>query len=1014
MSFPRGAARLLTLLIAAGLISYSLFSLRLESRSVIFETRLLNQAEAGERPRSNLAKLRLLTQCIRYVRSNYVSPDRIRPIAMLVGALKSVESLVPDVMVTTDTGEPETARTVTVRVGENTRTFSLSGTSDLYEMSWKLLDIFDFLAPLLPKDVKEDEVEYATINGLLSPLDEHSVFLPPKAYKEMKMDTEGKFGGLGIVITTRNGLVTVVSVLPGTPADKAGLKAMDQITDIGDESTMNMLLTDAVSKLRGKPGTEVTIRVLRKGWAEPRTFTLTRAEIKIESVTSEVLGRGVGYVRIRNFQENTRKDLVMHLKSLSAKGSLERLILDLRENPGGLLEQSVEVADLFLTKGTIVVTQGEGNRMRQEYEASRDAPFASVPMVVLVDGGTASAAEIVAAALKGNDRAVLIGDTTFGKGTVQVLYEVGEGALKLTVAQYLTPGGYSIQGVGIVPDIDLVPVTVQDGELSLGTREQRAERDPKRKLRPFGPISDEEPKIHLPVFVEAEKETDEDEEPPVREERFVRDEIISIAEELVLAMKTPKRGMALREASGVVSNIAARQDARIAKALRERGIDWTAGPPQPAVPLELSWKLEDGRVLRSGMEARVRLTARNPASVPLYRVHVTTVTDHPALDGLEFVFGKIEPGQVVTRERKVKVGAEMWDRLDRVDFVVYQGDVEGLKPPPIMVATRSSPKPRFAYTVRVQDDAGDGDGLLDPGETADLLLQIVNVGEGPAKEVLATLRNQSGEAVYVRQGRRTFKGGIQPGQSIETRFSLEVRAARGLEEVKVEIGVLDTKTREYMSTLHIFPISKNHSGAFERFDMGLRVTSDHAEVLAAASEDAAVLYRVPKGFLLRGLARRAEFLKVEVEPGEFAFVRSRDVEPVSEPVRYPALPVLPDNLAWMPAIKIEPSNLAEWKERGTLRLTGAVRFEGKPSNDMRRKVLVFRGTDKVFFWWGQSGVGDALEVPIDVAIPLEPGRNDIAVYAVEGSDRAATRRLTIYNQEGAHSAKVGQDTGGEP
>ncbi len=999
--FPRGAVRVVTLLVAAGLIAYSLSNLRFESRSVLFETRLVSQAEAGERSRSSLAKLRLLTRSVGYIRSNYVSPARIRPVAMLVGALKSVEALVPEVMATPDSDDPDTARSVVVRVGDQTRTFRIAGLADLYEMNWRLLDIFEYLASYLPEDAKEDEVEYAAINGMLSPLDEHSVFLPPRAYKEMKLDTEGRFGGLGIVITTRNGVVTIVSVLQGTPAERAGLKSLDQITDIGDESTLNMLLTDAVSKLRGEPGTDVTIRVMRKGWAEPRPFTLTRAEIHIESVTSEVLGKGVGYVRIRHFQEDTRDDLVRHLHALKSRGALDRLVLDLRENPGGLLEQSVKVADLFVREGTLVITEGEGNRMRQEYRASRDTPFADVPMVVLVDGGTASAAEIVAAALKGNDRAIIVGDTTFGKGTVQVLYEVGEGALKLTVAQYLTPGGLSIQGVGITPDVDLVPVSVGPEGVSLGTREQRSERDPKRKMRPFGPVPNEEPLVHLPVFEEPEikDEEDDSDEPPIREDRFVRTEVIDVCEAIARAMRSPERSAALREVQGDLNAILARQDQRIVAVLREQGIDWTAGPVQPGSPLEVTWRLD--KVLQAGSEARVRLVARNRSQEPLYRVHVTTVSDHPALDGLEFLFGRLEPGQAVARERKVRVSSDAWDRVDRVGFAVYQGDVEGLAPPPVTVATRGMPRPRFAYSVRVQDAAGDGDGLVDPGETVDLLVEVQNVGEGAARDVLVTLRNRSGEGVYVREGRRAFKGGIAPGQQVEGRFTIEVRPGAGLDEVRLEVGILDTKLREYVAEERVFPVVRGGRVPFVTRQQALRVRVEETGVLASASEDGEVLYRVGRGFLLRAQGRLGDYYRVELDAGGFAFVRAQDVEPLNEVVRYSPLEGPPLTRVVMPVILIEGQARAlERPVSERLTLSGQVRFEGKDDQGrLRRKILVFRGNDKVFFW-ARDGGGEGLVVPFEATVPLEEGRNDLAVYAIEGRDRATVRRLTVYREGG--------------
>jgi carboxyl-terminal processing protease len=264
----------------------------------------------------------------------------------------------------------------------------------------------------------------------------------------------------------------VVRVLPKTPASRAGIKKDDQIKKIGEESTVNMDLNEAVSKLRGPVDSRVTITVERKGLDKPMVLTLARATISIESVQSKLLAGNVGYIRLKNFQGNTTRDMQTALGKLQsdaeASGGLKGLVLDLRGNPGGLLEQAIQVSDLFLSQGTIVTTVSLSERQREEKRAHADDSDNKYPLAVLVNPGSASASEIVAGALKNLNRAVIIGQQTFGKGSVQVLYEFGspsgtpneESALKLTIAKYLTPGDVSIQEVGVEPDIALVPTRV--------------------------------------------------------------------------------------------------------------------------------------------------------------------------------------------------------------------------------------------------------------------------------------------------------------------------------------------------------------------------------------------------------------------------------------------------------------------------------------------------------------------------------------------------------------------------
>ena len=301
----------------------------------------------------------------------------------------------------------------------------------------------------------QDLVEGA-INGMLSALDPHSAYLTPDSYKELQVDTEGSFGGLGIEITIRDGILTVVSPIEDTPAYRAGVEAGDQIVKIDGELTKDMSLIQAVKKMRGKRGTKIVISVRRENVPRLIDVSLIREVIKIRSVKSKTLEEGFAYIRLTQFQDRTSGDLDSALKKLGQEnGQLQGMVLDLRNNPGGLLSQAVKVSDLFLDSGMIVNTEGRLESQKQKYFA-HPGGYTDIPLVVLVNSGSASASEIVAGAVQDHGRAVVLGTKTFGKGSVQTILPVdGGAALRLTTAMYFTPNGRSIQVTGIAPDIEL-------------------------------------------------------------------------------------------------------------------------------------------------------------------------------------------------------------------------------------------------------------------------------------------------------------------------------------------------------------------------------------------------------------------------------------------------------------------------------------------------------------------------------------------------------------------------------
>ena len=330
--------------------------------------------------------------------------------------------------------------------------------------TYQELDTFASVLAIVQKNYVEPvttkKLIDGAISGMLASLDPHSAYLTPDLYRDLEVETRGSFGGLGIEITIKNGALTVVAPIEDTPAYRAGLKAGDQIIKIDDDFTKDMSLTDAVKRMRGPKGSKIKLTLHRNGVPELFTVTLARDVIKIQSVKSKMLPEGYGYIRVTTFQENTGDGVEKAIDEFEAKdhGKIKGIVFDLRDNPGGLLNQAVKVSDDFLDGGLIVYTQGREETQQQKYFSHKKKDFVDYPMVVLVNGGSASASEIVAGALQDQKRAVILGTQTFGKGSVQTILPLDDhSALRLTTARYYTPSGRSIQAVGITPDVDVAP-----------------------------------------------------------------------------------------------------------------------------------------------------------------------------------------------------------------------------------------------------------------------------------------------------------------------------------------------------------------------------------------------------------------------------------------------------------------------------------------------------------------------------------------------------------------------------
>ncbi len=977
------------------------------------------QAKTDRAGTWDLGKARMLTKVVGHVRNHYVDPTRVDVREMAVATLQAVQGAVPEVQVEVERDRKGVAKGLKVTVDDTARSFSLEKVGDLYELNWKLMDVFDFLERNLPPSQDLEQLEYTAVNGLLSTLDPHSILLEPRAYREMQVGTQGRFGGLGLVIGLREGTLTVMSVMPETPAARGGLQAGDQVVQVGEESTVNMPVSDAVTRMRGEPGTDITLILKRKGEDALKTVTLTREEIRIRSVEHEALGGGVGYVRIRNFQGNTFDDLEASLAALQkGPGGLQRLVLDLRDNPGGLLDQAILVSDRFLKKGTIVTTVAEGSREREERHATEGGSMADLPIVVLVNRGSASASEIVAGALKHNERALVVGSTSFGKGSVQVVYKLDEAALKLTVAQYLTPGDVSIQSVGIVPDIEILALRA-DAE-SLDLLPQELERGGEAGLKSH--LESQRTKAAKPVAQLKILETPPKDGKAGHEADAKRDPLVQLARELLEAAPSAERKQALAQIAPVLARRQAAEEERLTQALAALGVDWrreVAGG-KPKLEAALRIEREDGSPVDGPVEAgtKLRIVADVVNAGPRAASQVRGVlrSSVGALEGEELVFGYLEPKGERSWTVEVELPKSLESHGDLVALELFQGD-EGLgRLAQAPLRLKALPRPVFAWSAQVLDPDGNGDGLVQLGEAMQVAVRVTNVGQGAAHEVLATLKNESGEEVFIESGRHRI-GALAPGASATAVFELKVKDALKARAVQLALTVVDQELRTWTSdalSLTVFP--KEFPAAVKAAG-AVRVTGAPtasagpsgpvtARIHAGAHRESPVVGVAEPGARLEVRARAGEWLAVAWREGEDELrgwiPRDRTVEAAGDEVGGEAgeAAVIRAELQSRPpelALAEEATALVTGSAKVTL--NGVARF-GDGGGQGRRDVYIFRGEDKVFFESARSvGDGDAASreaLAFEALIELEPGANEITVFAREGEDEVTRRRVTVY------------------
>jgi carboxyl-terminal processing protease len=1029
----------------------------------------LNEASAGQLARwsshteatsgsdhtpYDLSALRIFNKVVLYVKDQYVDPRRVKPKEMMVQALEYVEKTVPEVMVD---GNAD-AGVLHVNVNGHQKDWDIHHVDSLWKMSFTMKDIMDFIAQnMRPIDDVRD-VEYAAVNGMLSTLDPHTVLLRPEIYRQLQASTKGEFGGLGFVIQMKEGDLTVVKVLPKTPAYRAGIKKDDKIKKIGEESTVNMDLDDAVTKLRGPVDSQVTITIDRDGWDKPHAMTLARAQISLDSVLSKLLASNVGYVRLKGFQGNTTHDMQEAIAGLeqqaAASGGLKGIVLDLRGNPGGLLEQAVQVSDTFVNQGTIVSTVGYSDKMRDEKKAHDDDGDLKYPMAVLVNAGSASASEIVAGALKNLNRATIIGQQTFGKGSVQMLYDFPDNsALKLTIAKYLTPGDVSIQEVGIEPDIALMPTRVTQEALNVfAPRKSMGEADlshhfgngdstkvaksrdevvgiqkPMEEVKYLKATEKPAPKVaevdkDTKAKLEKEKKgkakdtkaksgsgssdvlkdtsgTESDEGLYDQLDADVIDEVkedfeIAFARDFVLHAPSSDRQQQLVQAKAWVEQRKDAETENINQAIAKLGIDWSAGPRPSGAELTATVSPPPDKKLVAGETFDLVVTAENHGTQPFHRLRAWSESDDPYFDRREFVFGEVKPGEKTSWKVPIKLPKDFTTRREDVTVKFY--DDQGALPTSVVseLDLIELPRPAFAFNWQVVDACAEcnGNGIADKGEQIQLLIDVTNVGKGKALDSFAQIRNAADSNIFIDQGR--FKiGELDPGQTKTVKFVLDVKAGYSGDNFPLKLAIVDEPLEEISTEKITLPVGDGSVKVAE--GKGLLRLADHGELVSAPTADAKPIFDLPKGGLLAETGIVNGFTRVEVAPGRFAFVAKDKAHDAKGKAGVKELSSTPFRQPPEISVNVDPSQGGVVAQGDKFTLSG-VASDDKGLIDLY--VLV--NDQKVAFMTAPAGKSEP-KMKFSTEFPLKEGNNYVMVVARETPEFVGKKMLVIRRRPAA-------------
>jgi carboxyl-terminal processing protease len=1001
----------LAMVVAAGALALVLTVIRQSPEGVVsleLNTQEVRAAPGeAQVPRHDLSALRIFNLTLVRIKDRYVDPARVEPKRMLYAALDSVQFNVPEVLVEPDQNHNKLRVTVNDKPAE----FDTDDVDSPWRLAAKLRKVFRFIEANMNSGADLAKVEYAAVNGMLSTLDPHSILMDPEQARDMDVSTSGKFGGLGIVIRMIEKKLTVVKPMKDTPAWRKGIKAGDHIVRINQEPTENLTSNEAVDRMRGDPKTGVTLYVERKGVDGLMRFDLVRDVIRVSQVEHKLLDRGVGYVKVKQFSKGIASDAGDAMREMATKGAAS-WILDLRGNPGGLLEEAVQLADLFVDSGTIVTTVS--GRDREARRAEHGFGDTTSSLAVLVSGGSASASEIVAGALKNLDRAVIIGTRTFGKGSVQELYDNEDHSkLKLTIAQYLTPGERSIQNLGIVPDVLLQRMYVPDKNDSpqdvvrmLAPTRTYGEKDLDSHLVSTYAKDVDKPAYELPFLVDRKKQPSGavaevrqlDDDDAADDDEIVEDFEIRFAKQLVSSVNTSARPKLIAGASKIVAGVRGDEERKLVAALQTIGVDWNAPPPGASATrptLDVSITASPSGNVKAGDTVTVTATVKNTGTEAAYRVLPRITGDDPVFEDAELPIGKVAPGETKTYSAKLQVPKDALDRVDRLGVEVREAHNAIARVTPAELKIEAAPRPVFAYAWQLVDD-GNGDGLVQRGEHYRLQVQIKNTGAGPTQEATVLLRNATGDGVVLDKSRAELKDPLAPGQIKEIEFPLATDATLRGDELVVELMAYDAALDVQASDKLHFKLAPVVASQARTGEITARTQST---IRAGASEDASVVGVAPKGSSYPVIATYGPWTKVKLNAAgtRVGFLATATVTGASGAggSGQPQYTQTWNSTPPMIALNLKGLETAA----DTYKLSGNVSGEQHVEDvyifisNQRSKIE----SRKVFYRSNRSGK-DGKQLDFSTDLPLWPGSNMVTVVARASSEVRSVKTMFVYRE----------------
>ena len=764
---------------------------------------------------SYIPKSDILTYSLRDIEQSYFDARLVNPQEMYKKALEAVSAQVAPVLV--EYSATSNLVTAKILVGNQEKTFQFPPLKNLSQLQTRLEEAFQFIKANLAKDDLDNirDVDYAAINGLLSTLDPHSNLFTPTIYQDFNADAQGSYGGVGMVISQKDGKIQVVSIISkNSPAYKASIHAKDVILQIDQVSTAGMSVEDAKNRLRGPKNTKISLLIERPGEAKPLEFQLVRDEIKLVSVESYKFSenqKNIGYIRISRVAGGTTQELRSNLTQLSPNlQDFKGLIIDLRSNPGGLLNEAIEISNTFLSSGVIVSIAEPQLKNIVDYKARPYATGQNYPIVILVNRFSASAAEIIAAALQKNKRAILLGEKTFGKGSVQTIvsnFDDGS-ALKLTTSQYLTPGRNSIQSIGVVPDVAFHPVSLNKDHIRYLPLRAQAEKDLQNSLHLQDTTQAHPSLYNLDYLVPKKAEAvlaDEEQDsaygvinPKILEQDF----LVSAARNILLASKGPSYQDLLQSAGTYVQQTEKKQASEIKNALQKFGVAWrwpNPNPPDASVEgLKVQYSLEKKqgeswvawtKPFPPESAGRLVVQLTNNSTKPYYNLASEIDSDDMTFTGGQLIFGSLLPKQTKKWEYTFKTSTFEVERgsLLYLKTFSYPGTTV-LHQTPIVVNIAPNVTPNITYKY---DFIGkSAQPALNQQEQLRFTLQNdSSIDSGPISVIL---KNGSIDSLFLNQG-RSFISNIPAQGSVDATFGFRLTSWPKDKQFKLLVTVLAEK-----------------------------------------------------------------------------------------------------------------------------------------------------------------------------------------------------------------------------